>query len=400
MKASASPPEFPSPCDLAGAKNSLQRKLCGEGKSGEQLALNQRVAERAGKSGKIFNLYSPPYMYGEKSASPDPLATSPAARSTGDLPRVAQAEDTGPWQRFLDEYTESLRVGGYAKRTIELYPRYAARFAAWLIGEGIIVPTEIRPETCAAFQRAVYYYHPRSGQPNPVTSQSSLLTTVRSFTRFLKRAGYALIDAGLAIQMPRLPKRLPRDIISEEEMTRLLSMPDTRTIRGYRDRTILEMLYGTGMRSAELFALDVEDVDVSSGRVHIRQGKGGKDRVVPMGEVAAEYAGGYLARIRPRLGASSKARGFLLTSKGMRMDRRPVTAMVRRYAKKAGIERRIGLHTFRHTCATHMLRRGANIRHVQEQLGHESIATTERYTRVEIGDLAEVHEKFHPRKTL
>jgi integrase/recombinase XerD len=316
------------------------------------------------------------------------------------IPHSVDRAALGPWARFVDDFAESLRVAGYAKRTVWLYPHHAGRFAAWLVGCDRRAPALVTPEDCLAFQRALYYHRTRKGVPYPLTTQVGFLTAVRAFTRFWKRSGYALVDPGLAIQSPRTPKRLPREIMTEEEVVKLLALPDVRTARGARDRAILEILYSTGVRAGEIAALDLGDVDLASGRLHVREGKGGRDRVVPMGAVAAEFVGGYVRNVRPRLLGRRQDAALFLRLRGGRITETHLERVVAGYVARAGITKKVTPHVFRHTCATHMLKGGAGIRHVQALLGHKSLATTERYTKVEIGDLAEVHERCHPRERL
>lgn len=311
-------------------------------------------------------------------------------------------ENVGAWRRFLDEFAEWMRVTNFSERTVYLYASYSApRFCAWLVQKrGIDGPARITPEICMTFQRVLHAQKTREGAPVPATTQVGILTGVRAFTRFLKKRGYALVDPGLAIQMPRLPKRLPRSIMSEGEVTKLLSLPDVRTIRGYRARTIFEVLYATGIRCRELLSLDLADVDLESGRLRIEQGKGRKDRVVPLGAVATEYLAGYITKIRPKFLRGRETAAVFIGVAGDRLAEQSFGRELKRYIKAADFEKRVTSHTFRHTCATHMMRRGAGLRHIQTLLGHESIATTEIYTKVEIGDLEKAHEKFHPREKL
>lgn len=345
---------------LGRRENSLQRKLCSE-------------------------------AAGAAIAAPGALEALPVPRPEADL---------GPWARFVAEFAETLRVEGFSKNTQPEYHRAARRFTAWLTRQGCTAPAALTPELCLAFQRAVYYARSRAGQPFALNSQVQMLSPVRRFTAFLKRHGYALIDAGLAIRLPRAPRRLPRDILAATDMAKLLAAPDVRTLRGYRDRTLLEVLYATGLRSSELIGLDVGDVDAATGRLRVRAGKGGKDRFLPLGPIAAEYVAGYIRNVRPRLVRRAAEAALFLGWKGQRLATATLVNEIARYVQRAGVEVHATPHTFRHTCATHMLKAGANIRHIQALLGHESITTTERYTRVEIGDLAAVHDRFHPRERM
>lgn len=294
----------------------------------------------------------------------------------------------------------SLKVAAFSRHTLAHYGASVRDFCIWLSENECRSPAAITPELCMAYQKALYFHRDHHGRGFAAATQIHRLSAVRQFTRFLKRAGYALVDAGLAVQMPRPSKRLPRGILSEEDMAKILSMPDVRTLRGYRDRTILEVLYSTGIRSGELGALDIGDFDFGTGRLCIRAGKGKKDRVVPIGAVATEYLAGYIRNVRPRFENAESGKALFLSWTGKRLVGKTFVGEMQKYIQKAGIEWRVVPHALRHTCATHMLRRGANLKHIQEILGHESLATTEKYTRVEIGDLQDVHEKFHPREKL
>lgn len=319
----------------------------------------------------------------------------------GELPLPKTGKEVGPWQKFLIEFQEFLTVAGHTEKTRQGYDAQTRRFVGWLLSRGCVSPAAITPDLCLAYQRAVFYHKTPRGRPNPVTSQVGMLTVMRVFTKFLKRKGYVLVDSGHSVQLPRLPKRLPRDILTEEEITKVLSLPDVATMRGFRDRTVLELLYTTGMRSGELVNLNVEDVNLEQGHIHIRQGKGRKDRVVPVGDIAAEFVAGYIKVIRPRLLRKFEQRALLIGWSGRKYSTaQGLLKEFRRYLIKAGITKNIVFHSIRHTCATHMLRSGAGIRYIQELLGHETVATTERYAKVEIGDLQQVHEKYHPRKLL
>lgn len=314
--------------------------------------------------------------------------------------RIPRAGEIGPWERYREEFMEYLRVGGFSENTVDIYQRGMGRFGLWLLGRGVRTPMGVTPDLCMSYQRAVFYHVSRRGVPNPVNNQRNMLTGVRKFLRFLKKRGHALIDPGQAIEMPKAPQRLPREVLGEEEIAALLRLPDTATLRGYRDRTILEVLYATGMRSGELLGLDVEDINLEAERVHIRQGKGKKDRVVPLGEVATEFLSGYLRSVRPRFLRGEGERAVFMGMEGKRLYSEVMALDIRRYAKRGGISKRVNPHAFRHACATHMLKRGANIRHIQEILGHATVRTTEIYTHVEIGDLRKIHEEFHPRGSL
>jgi integrase/recombinase XerD len=162
----------------------------------------------------------------------------------------------------------------------------------------------------------------------------------------------------------------------------------------------MEVLYATGMRNAELRKLSIYDVDLKNEEITIMHGKGNKERVVPMGAIAGEYVREYLKVIRPELVRHEQIKMLFLSQHGKPLWQGDVIAMIKKYVKQAQIEKDIHTHTFRHTCATHLLQGGCDIRYIQKLLGHESIISTQLYTKVEIGDLKKVHERFHPRERL
>lgn len=200
--------------------------------------------------------------------------------------------------------------------------------------------------------------------------------------------------------MPKRVQPLPRGILSQDQMKELLSLPDISTALGYRDRTILEILYGTGIRRKELTGIRLSDFDLKERRLFIAQGKGSKERWVPMPEPVAEVMSWYIHETRPEL-VKSKTHSFLIVNyRGEAIESRAISQIVRKYVKEMGLEGRVTCHSLRHTCATHLLAAKASIRHVQEILGHTSLSSTQKYTRVEISDLVRVIHECHPRENM
>ena len=202
------------------------------------------------------------------------------------------------------------------------------------------------------------------------------------------------MDARAIVTLPRLPKRLPR-VLSFEQATLVVEHPDAAPL-GLRDRAALELLYGGGLRVSELTGLRPGDLDLERGLVRV-EGKGGRQRIVPMGRLAADAARRYLARGRPFLGKQQEAAAFLLNARGRRISRQGVFGIVRGHAAAVGIEQPVTPHVLRHSFATHLLERGADLRVVQELLGHASVATTEIYTHLGDGALRAAFERAHPR---
>ncbi len=189
---------------------------------------------------------------------------------------------------------------------------------------------------------------------------------------------------------------MPRKVLSEKEATKLLAQPDGQTLLGFRDRTLLELLYATAVRVAELAGLDVADVDREGVYVRVRHAKGGRDRVVPLGQRAAATVTSYLNGVRPLLVLGNEP-ALIVSKHGRRLGPKGIETLVAAYGELAGLGR-VTPHMLRHACATHMLRHGAQLRHLQELLGHRDVTTTEIYTRLTNDELMEAHRRFHPRE--
>jgi integrase/recombinase XerD len=284
----------------------------------------------------------------------------------------------------------------YGERTAEGYCRYLGRFVAWLLDRGVEAG-QARSEDLQAYQAALCGTRTREGRPLSVGSQINHLHALRSFYRFLYRRSMVLQDPSAALRLPGQGERLPREILSVREVRRLIAHTDTRMPHGLRDRALLETLYATGIRISELTKLKLEDVDLEERVLHVLLGKGRKDRFVPLTSAASDAIEAYLVAARPRLLSGRARRELFVGNEGGRLTGTPVTHILRACATRAGVKKRVTCHVFRHSVATHLLRGGADIRHVQELLGHASLATTERYTRVEVQDLRRVIERAHPR---
>lgn len=233
------------------------------------------------------------------------------------------------------------------------------------------------------------------------TTAARKLAALRSFYRYLGRIGAVERDPARAVRAPKTPRRIPQRL-ELGEVEELLHAPDPATARGKRDLAILELLYGTGVRVSELVGLDLADLQRKSRILRVL-GKGGKERVVPFGEVAADALGDYLSargELAAAGGASGGSEAVFLNARGGRLSDRSVRTIVRRYLGEAGIAHLAGKatpHTLRHAFATHLLDRGADLRAIQELLGHATLATTQKYTQVSTARLFEVYAKSHPR---
>jgi integrase/recombinase XerD len=207
------------------------------------------------------------------------------------------------------------------------------------------------------------------------------------------------------LKLPKQPSTLPKGVMTEEQIELMLSQADINTAIGFRNRTVMEVLYSTGIRSSELCKLQLKDIDLIQMRIHVQGAKNREERILPLGEIACNYLKEYQSQARSKLASRAAAFGhkpdpdkLFLSKSGQPMLTRTVTRIVQDYRKKAGLPANVTAHSFRHSCATHMLKRGADIRYIQELLGHRSISSTQIYTRVEPIDLKVMHQKFHPRE--
>jgi integrase/recombinase XerD len=256
---------------------------------------------------------------------------------------------------------------------------------------------EITQPILERYQSWLYYHRTTRGRPLGVSTQKQILISVREYFRWLTRTRRTLFNPAAELDLPKTGKRLPRDVMTAEEVECVLNQPNVKDPIGLRDRAILEVLYSTGMRRTELAQLKIYDIDVARGTVQIQQGKGGKDRVTPIGERALAWVDRYLTEARPLLAVEPDEGYLFLTCEG-RAFLPPIGLgqLVRRHIINANIGKTGGPHLFRHAVATQMLENGVDIRFIQELLGHSKIETTQVYTQVSIQKLKEVHRQSHP----
>jgi len=296
-------------------------------------------------------------------------------------------------------YVHHLKVLGQSPFTLTRIKYSLRKLAAFLADEQVHHIEDITPEILSDYQEELAFCLTAKGKPLSPGAQEKLLSAVKGFTRYLMETDYLVRDPAAKIKLPKKARRLPKLILCAEELRKLMAAPDMRTHRGYRNRVILEILYDTAIRRSELAGIRLIDLDVKAGYVLIH-GKGGKDRVVPMSARVCELVHNYIIGIRPTLVADEDDGYLILNRWGKKMHHSAVYFAVRRCVELAGLKKSISTHTFRHTCATHMLKNGAPVRHVQEMLGHESLESTQIYTRVTINDLKEIHSKYHPSESL
>ncbi len=303
-----------------------------------------------------------------------------------------QASVSAPERRLFRLFVEDVETR-YARRTAEHYVADVEAFLAWTAESGIPL-RDVSPRDLQRYQGELYAVR-RKGRPYASSTIQTKLVAVKTLFRFLVRRQALLLDPSPQLELPRTEKRLPRIVLTEGEARRIVGAPQGRSPMELRDRAILEILYATGMRVGELVRLRPDDVDTETRLVRIVEGKGRKDRNVPLTTAAAQATSRYLARGRPAL--ARREPWLFLGRRGGRLHRAQVGDIVKAWAKTARVKKPVSCHTFRHSTATHLLRGGADIRQIQALLGHGSLSTTERYTHVEVSDLRRVVERAHPR---
>lgn len=296
------------------------------------------------------------------------------------------------------EYLQALQVRNLAKATIRGKRSKLEKFFVFLADLGVTHTDGITKWVIGDYQTELYHAVNPQGRPNGAAHQNGCLSAVKGFTRFLRERDYIVADPARDIPFAKLPRQLPRGILTPSEARKIINTPDTKSAIGYRDHTIMEVLYATGIRREELNMLTLADVDYHDGFLRINGGKGGKDRVVPLGRIACRYLENYIKAVRPEFIKNPYDHHLFLSTRGNRLSKNMVWELVKKYAKKARLKKNVSPHTFRHSCATAMLRNKADIRCVQELLGHESLESTQVYTHISINDLKETHRRCHPRE--
>jgi integrase/recombinase XerD len=301
-----------------------------------------------------------------------------------------------PMHADVRAYLEYWRTMGYREAGVLLRAKALKRFVAWADARELQAVGEMTLPLLERYQRDLFLYRKADGTSLAMTSQQLLLVPLKGFFKWLARCGRIQTNPAAELTLPRKPARLPARVLTVAEVEHLIGEADTATPWGVRDRAILEVLYTTGMRRAELAALAVFDWNRTRGAIMIRQGKGGRDRVVPVGERAALWLARYIDTVRPGLVRGPDGGTLFLTDYAEPFEKNRLGDLVRRYLDWAGIRVPGACHLLRHACATHMLENGADIRFIQALLGHADLRSTQIYTQVSIVKLREVHAATHP----
>lgn len=293
-------------------------------------------------------------------------------------------------QTHLQNYTSYLAVEkGLAKNTLESYRRDLDKFIAFMNKQKITAPEMIDQ---AALNLFIIELN-KSGRATSTISRC--IASIRSFFTFLLQEGVIEQNPALDLESPKIEKKLPR-VLTTKEVDLLLCQPKPGEHNGLRDKAMLELLYASGIRVSELVDLNISDFDPKVGYLRCR-GKGMKERIVPIGTIAINYVSEYLDNSRAKLLKKNSEPSLFVNHHGSRMTRQGFWKILKKYARKSNIEGDITPHTLRHSFATHLLENGADLRSVQEMLGHSDISTTQIYTQITRRKIREVYDKTHPR---
>ena len=291
---------------------------------------------------------------------------------------------------LLDEFCDTLWLeDGLSRNTLDSYRRDLAKFSQWQQARGKDLPQTLHADLQGYLAELYLVQKAKS------SSTGRSLSSLKRLFRYLLRQGKIAADPTLLIDAPKLPRSLPKTL-TEQDVEVLLSAPDTRTPLGLRDRAMFEVLYATGLRVSELVSLTLPQIDMSSGVLRV-MGKGSKERLVPLGEEALDWLRRYDADGRCVLLGGRLSDDLFVTAQGGGMTRQMFWYLIKKHARRAGLEKPLSPHTLRHAFATHLLNHGADLRVVQLLLGHADISTTQIYTHVARERLKQLHAKHHPR---
>lgn len=285
---------------------------------------------------------------------------------------------------------------GESNSTLKTKRSLLARFIEWAADQGASNLQELDMLLLEEYRRYLNRYRKRNGDPLDISTQCARLVAV---TKFIKTMDYyGVIDGAFAakFRLPRIPRRLPKEIPTVEDIERVLNQALIMGRLGLRNRAIIEVFYATGLRRIELVNMNIRDIDFQRQILTVREGKNKNDRNVPIARRAIDWVQRYLKEMRPKLASLASGEALFLTERGQRMKPHKVTDMVTKCVDRSGIDKKGACHLLRHATATEMLRHGADIREVQVMLGHSDISSTQIYAHVTINDLNRVYYETHP----
>ncbi len=321
----------------------------------------------------------------------------PDKRGGSEPPPEDFIRDPGSLAVHVEHFLDHQRMLNRTDKAVRSRWHGLKYFLRWAHERDLAYPAQVTHPILQSYQRGLFRYRKANGKPLSVSSQRDRIGAVKSLFSWLCREHVIEANPASDIELPRAEKRLPGEALSVSQIEAVMSVPDITDPLGIRDRALLELLYSTAIRRTEAARLRTADLNREKHILWVRQGKGKKDRVVPVGTRALQWIEKYIEDVRPLLAANPDEHALFLTGYGTAFNADVLGRRVRECMLKAGLEREgLGPHLLRHTCATHMLEGGADIRFIQELLGHEKLETTAIYTRVGIAQLQAVHARCHP----
>jgi integrase/recombinase XerD len=318
------------------------------------------------------------------------------SREFNELYEYAELAERSELETMQRKYIRWMISHNYSSKTIETQGSILSRFVEWCHERGLLRPQEITRDILEHYQEQLTRSRKYTGESYSAGYLNKNLSVIRGLFRWLAKNRHILYNPASELELPRLAARIPRNVLNMAEVEAVMMQVDLSSFLGLRNRAILETLYSTGIRRSELCMLKCKDIFVDTGVVLVREGKGRKDRMTPIGERALAWIEKYKSDLRPRLVKEPDEGALFLSIRGKPLIAGNLSVLVSDYVKAAGIDKEGSCHIFRHTMATLMLDNGADIRYIQQILGHANLNTTQIYTQVSIKKLKEVHSTTHP----
>jgi integrase/recombinase XerD len=294
------------------------------------------------------------------------------------------------------QFLDYLRVRNYSPRTIENHRHSLLHFLTWCQDRDLYLPSAVTRAILESYQRWLFHLRQPNDRPLGIAAQKGRLGTLKTFFRWLCRERLIPHNPASELELPRSEKRLPQPALTLAQIESILALPVIQDPMGLRDRAIMETFFSSAIRRSELCRLQIQDLQPERHLLYVRQGKGKKDRVVPIGQRALHWVQRYLHHARPILDPTPTEQTLFLSAYGQPISPDHLSGLVTRYIQQAGLGPKGSCHLFRHSCATLMMENGADIRLIQEMLGHARIETTSIYTSVTVRQLQKIHSLTHP----
>jgi integrase/recombinase XerD len=300
---------------------------------------------------------------------------------------------------LLFGFREHLKVKNYSPMSIAAYSGHLKGLFEYLQEEETTDIKRVTRDTLKDYQLKITEHREESGKGYTIATISLKIRAIKRFFEYLEETNQILVNPAEYLKEPEKETRLPRVVLTEDEVRKILDQPNLSSMAGIRDRTILEVFYSTGIRLEEMVNLTIYDCDLQGGMLRVNKGKFAKDRVIPLGKHAVRFLKEYITHVRPHHTRENKTiRNLFVNQNGKLLSKTVIEIIVRRYARATGIKKKVTPHTFRHTFATQLVKNGADITAVQKMLGHSSLKITHIYTKVAGIEVKKTHSSHHPRE--